>query len=445
MSNTTSQSILSGKRFWIAIFLFFNLLINYIDRVNLSVAAPAIMKHFHWDAAQMGWIFAAYLWTYTLCLIPTGALVDRYGARNVSAIAISVWSAAAMVTGGVTSFANMVMARLGLGIGEATTFPVAGKLIRQWFPAKERGIAGAIFHCGGHAAPALALPFVAWIVVYSGWRLSFVILGGLGFIWLIFWLLYYRQPEECRWLTEEERQLILNTRDVSLAPTASSSSRIDLKKVLPVLLKQGSMWGVMLTQGCSTYFNYVFLAWLPTYLVQARGLHLVKAGVLGAIPYLVAMVAVLSFSRLSDRLLTPEGIRLGKRRNVVITLLLCSTVVMAINFVQSQTGLIVVLSLAMSFNLTCLTLNLILTNDLLEDANLAATVLAMDAVAANVFGLFAPVVTGYIVKATGSFAAAFYIQGFVVIAAAAICFTLTRKPIHGPIRGEMAVPLAASH
>ena len=95
MSNTTSQSILSGKRFWIAIFLFFNLLINYIDRVNLSVAAPAIMKQFHWDAAQMGWIFAAYLWTYTVCLIPTGALVDRYGARNVSAIAISLWSAAA--------------------------------------------------------------------------------------------------------------------------------------------------------------------------------------------------------------------------------------------------------------------------------------------------------------------------------------------------------------
>jgi ACS family glucarate transporter-like MFS transporter len=444
MSNTTSQSILGGKRFWIAIFLFFNLLINYIDRVNLSVAAPAIMKQFHWDAAQMGWIFAAYLWTYTLCLIPTGALVDRYGARNVSAIAISLWSAAAMVTGGVTSFANMVMARLGLGIGEATTFPVAGKLIRQWFPAKERGIAGAIFHCGGHAAPALALPFVSWLVVYSGWRLSFVILGGLGFIWLIFWLLYYRQPEECRWLTEEERQLILTTRDVSLAPTASSS-KVDLKKVLPVLLKQGSMWGVMLTQGCSTYFNYVFLAWLPTYLVQARGLHLVKAGILGAIPYLIAMVAVLSFSRLSDRLLTPEGIRQGKRRNVVITLLLCCTVVMAINFVESQTGLLVVLSLAMSFNLTCLTLNLILTNDLLEDANLAATVLAMDAVAANVFGLFAPIVTGYIVKATGSFAAAFYIQGFVVIAAAAICFTLTRKPIHGSIRGEMAVPLAASH
>ena len=445
MSNTAPQSILSGKRIWIAIFLFFNLLINYIDRVNLSIAAPAISKEFHWDAAQMGWIFAAYLWTYTICLIPTGALVDRYGARNVSAIAISLWSVAAVFTGAITNFTNMVMVRLGLGIGEATTFPVAGKLIRQWFPAKERGVAGAIFHCGGHAAPALALPFVAWVVVSSGWRLSFVILGSLGFVWLIFWLLFYRQPEECRWLSEEERQLILSSRDVSLVQAAASKNKVDLKKVLPVLLKQRSIWGVMLTQGCSTYFNYVFLTWLPTYLVQARGLHLVKAGILGAIPYLVAMVAVLGFSQLSDRMLTPEGIRLGKRRNMVITLLLLSTVVMAINFVESQTGLLVVLSLAMSFNLTCLTLNLILTNDLLEDANLAATVLAMDAVMANVFGLFAPVVTGYIVKSTGSFAAAFYIQGFVVVAAAAICFTFTRKPIHGLMRSAVAAPLAASH
>jgi ACS family glucarate transporter-like MFS transporter len=383
----------------------------------------------------MGWVFSAYLWTYTLCLVPTGAFTDRFGARRVSAVAIALWSAAAIATGGVVNFTTMCATRLGLGIGEATTFPVAGKLIRQWFPARERGIAGAIFHCGGHAAPALALPLVAWIVVTAGWRWSFVILGALGFVWLVFWLLYYRQPEECPWLTEEERQLILTTRDS--APTAAAHSRnlggkIELKAVLPGLLKQRSMWGVMLTQGCSTYFNYVFLAWLPTYLVQARGLHLVKAGFIGAIPYLVAMVAVLGFSKLSDRLLTAEGISQGKRRNIVITLLLCCSVVVTINFVESQWALLVVLSLAMSFNLTCLTLNLILTNDLLENAHLAATVLAMDAVMANVFGVFAPIVTGYIVKATGSFAAAFYIQGGIVIVAALISYTFTRKPIRDP-------------
>jgi ACS family glucarate transporter-like MFS transporter len=441
-----ARGILSGKRIWIAVFLFFNMLINYMDRVNLSVAGPGIAHYFQWNPATMGWIFAAYLWTYTICLAPIGTIADRFGVRNVSAVAISLWSAATMVTGGVTGFSSMILARLGLGIGESTTFPVAAKVIRQWFPARERGIAGAIFHCGGHAAPAVALPLVAWLVVMAGWRLTFVILGALGFVWLFFWLMYYQQPEQCRWISEEERQLILATRDTGSAAVASarnSGRQVEFKSALGALLKQRSMWGVMLTQGCSTYFNYVFLAWLPTYLVEARGIHLVNAGFIGAVPYLVAVLAVLGFSRLSDWLLTPEGLNQGKRRNIVVALLLGCCVAVATNFVDSQFGLVVVLSLAMSFNLAALTLNLILTNDLLEDGYMIGTVQSMVSVMSNIFGMFAPVVTGYTVKATGSFAAAFYIQAAIVIVGAVISYTFTRKPIRGPEANRQAAAATA--
>lgn len=435
MSATKLQTIFGGKRFYIAIFLFFNLLINYIDRVNLSVAAPEIAKHFHWDPAQMGWIFSAYLWTYTACLIPIGALLDRYGARRVSAIGVALWSVAAMTTGAVTNFATMVLARLGLGVGEATTFPVAGKVIRQWFPAKERGFAGAVFHCGGHAAPAFATPFVAWVVVRQGWRASFAILGALGLVWLVFWLWKYREPQDCPWLSVEERRFIVDNRDAGPSgPEVSTTSggKSDTGEVLSALLRQRTMWGVMLTQGCSTYFNYLFLAWLPTYLVQVRGLRLMQAGVQTAIPYMVAVVVVLGFGKLSDRLLSAESLKQGKRRNVLITALLLSTVVMLINVVETQTGVLTVLALAMSFNLTCLTLNLVLTNDLLEEPRMAGTIFALVATSANLFGLLAPIITGYIVKATGSFAIAFNLLGVIVIAAALISFTLTRKRIHGP-------------
>jgi Major Facilitator Superfamily len=106
-----TPAIHGGKRFYIAVFLFFNLLINYIDRVNLSVAAPSLVRDFHWDAARLGWVFSAHLWTYTILLIPTGALLDPIGARRVSAMGITVWSAAAMVTGAVTGFASMCAAR----------------------------------------------------------------------------------------------------------------------------------------------------------------------------------------------------------------------------------------------------------------------------------------------------------------------------------------------
>jgi MFS family permease len=141
MSNVQPTSLLRGKRFFIILFLFFNIVINYIDRVNLSIAAPVISKYFHWDAATMGWVFSAYLWTYTALLVHTGWLGDRIGVRRTAAISISVWSVAAMLTGAVTNFFWMILARLGLGVGESATFPMCNNVVRQWFPAEERGFA----------------------------------------------------------------------------------------------------------------------------------------------------------------------------------------------------------------------------------------------------------------------------------------------------------------
>ena len=426
-----TRTILGGKRFYIAVFLFFNLLINYIDRVNLSVAAPVLAKQFHWDAARMGWVFSAYLWTYTILLIPIGALLDRIGARRVAAFGITVWSAAAMLTGAVTGFASMCLARLFLGMGEVTTFPVAGKVIRQWYPVKERGFATAVFHSGAHVAPAVATPLVAWLVIRSGWRGSFVILGSLGFIWLAFWLWKYREPEECTWLPAEERQFILENRHGK--SSLVQSRREPASNVLFALLRQRTMWGVLLTQGCSTYFSYLFLAWLPTYLVQVRGLHLMKAGIYTAIPYMVAVAVVLCFGKISDRLLTEEGLKKGKRKKVVILLLLLCTVVMLIDVVQSERTILIVLAMAMSFNLSSLTLNLALTSDFIEDPGMAGTVFAIVSTSANLFGLCAPVVTGYIFRATGSFSAAFNLSGMIVILAALISFALVRQPIHSSV------------
>jgi ACS family glucarate transporter-like MFS transporter len=177
----------------------------------------------------------------------------------------------------------------------------------------------------------------------------------------------------------------------------------------------------------------LFIAWLPTYLVQVRGLHLVKAGFYMAIPYIVAVAVVLCFGKLSDRLLTNEDLKKGKRKNVVILLLLLCTVVMLINVVQSERAFIIVLALALSFNLTSLTLNLALTSDLIEDPGTAGTVFAIVSTFANLFGLCAPVVTGYIFRATGSFSAAFNLSGMIVILAALISFALVRQPIHGSV------------
>ena len=428
MRATDTEPVVGGKRFYIAIFLFFNVLLNYADRVNLSVAAPELVRQFHWNPARLGWVLSAYLWTYTICLVPIGVLLDRFGPRRVAATGIALWSAAAMATGAVTGFASMCLARMSLGIGAATTFPVAGKVIRQWFPVKERGLAYAIFHSGGHIAPAVATPLVALLVVHNGWRASFIILGPLGFVWFALWLWKYQEAENCPWLSADEQRFILEHRGPGVAPPAAKQD--GARETLSTLLRQRTMWGVMLTQGCSTYFSYMFLAWLPTYLVQARGLRLLQAGIYTAIPYWTAAAVVIAFGRFSDRIFTEESLSKGKRRKVVITLLLLCPVVTLINVVQGETAVLVVLALATSLNLASLTLNLVLAGDLIEDPRMAGTVFAMVSTCANLFGLCAPIVTGYVVKATGAFSAAFDISGAAVILGALISFTMVRRPIH---------------
>ncbi len=436
MDGTRPPSLLTGRRFFIVLFLFFNVIINFIDRVNLSIAAPAIAKQFHWDSATMGWVFSAYLWTYTICLIPCGWLVDRMGTRLISSVSIIVWSASAMLTGAVTNFTNMIAVRLGLGIGEATAMPACNKVIRQWFPASERGFATAIFHSGVFVSVAIANPLVAWLVLRSGWRWSFVIVGALGFVWLLFWHRWFQPPEHCSWLPESERELILRNRHYT-----EGASKTDFWAVTGVLLRQKTMWGLALTEGCVNYMNYLFLSWLPSYLMHDRGMTLMQAGLYGTIPYIVGVALEIFFGRLSDRILTPERLKNGGRRNQVILFLILSSVILLISVVHTKWAILALISLALSFNTTTVTFMYSLTNDLVEDPQIAGAAFGVLLVGGNLFGMAAPVVTGYLVKATGNFTSAFGLSGLVALAGAAMAYWWTRTPIRGVLKTEARVAM----
>src|ERR1700733_5253461 len=187
-------SLWSGKRAYIAALLFLNLFINYMHRINLSVAAPAIARDFHWDAAKMGLLFSSYQWTYCIFLLLWGWLSDRIGTRWVNGLSVTLWSIAGMLTGVATTFAGMLITRLALGAGEAASFPTSGKVVRQWFPASERGLATAIFNAGTFAGPAFSAPLVAWLLLKVGWRESFMMTGALGFVWVVVWLKFFHVP-----------------------------------------------------------------------------------------------------------------------------------------------------------------------------------------------------------------------------------------------------------
>lgn len=416
-------SLWTSKRFYIAALLFLNLFINFMHRINLSVAAPAIAKDFGWDAGKMGLLFSSYQWTYCLFLLLWGWMSDRLGTRWVNGLSVTLWSIAGMLTGVATTFGGMLVTRLALGGGEAASFPTAGKVVRQWFPPRERGLATAIFNAGTFAGPAFSAPLVAWLLLKEGWRVSFMMTGSLGFVWVVLWLTFFRTPADCTWLPEAERNYILAETDSPSKPAAPP------KGTLLRLMGRKTMWGLFLTQGCCAYTMLLFLFWLPSYLVQSRHMSLTKASWFTSVPYVVAVGLGLLIGKLSDSILTHEAIKQGKRRTLLIVFILLSGVVLLTNMIHNEYLLLFLISISLTCISSALSLNIALTNDLVWNPEIVGIATAFLILGGNVFGSLVPVATGYIVKWTGSFDLAFYLAGLLLFVAALICFTMTRTPL----------------
>jgi len=427
--NAHVRSMWRNKRLFVMIFLFTASLINYADRINMSIAAPSVAKEFGWDAGIMGLVLSSYLWSYTAFLIPAGWLTDKLGPRKLNSLGISFWSLATMVTAGVSGFGTMMAARLALGVGEATTWPSSGKIIRNWFPSQERGLATTMFRAGGDLGATIAMPVVAWLVVKSGWRMSFVILGAVGFVWLIFWVKYYRSPEQCTWLPAAERDYILANNGSGPAVTAAATDKPKVKGVVLRLLGQQSMWGLGLSQGCIVYTQYLILTWLPSYLVQVRHMQLVKASVFSSAAFLIAMFIGIGAGKLSDMLLTPEKVLRGHRRTLIVVCMLISCSISFVGVFKDPIMVFAMVTLAKAFVSASMGLNLSLTNDLVTNPAVAGTAFGIQLLCANVIALMAPIVTGFIVKTTGSFDSGFYLAGAILIIGILISLTCTRKPI----------------
>jgi MFS family permease len=416
-------SLWSGKLFYIAALLFLNLFINYMHRINLSVAAPSIARDFHWDAARMGLLFSSYQWTYCVFLLLWGWASDRIGTRWVNGFSVTMWSIAGMLTGVATSFAGMLGTRLALGAGEAASFPTSAKVVRQWFPDSERGLATAIFNAGSFAGPAFSAPLVAWLLVREGWRVSFMITGSFGFVWVVAWLLIFRKPAECSWLPEAERSYILAQTD-SQNKTARAP-----KGTLRRLLSRKTTWGLFLTQGCCAYTMLLFLFWLPSYLVQSRHMSLVRASWFTSVPYVIAVISGLFVGKLSDSLLSRQAIKQGQRRTLLMVFIVLSGFVLLTNMVANEYVLLVLVSISLACISSALSLNIALTNDLTWNPQMLGIAIGFLILGGNIFGSLVPIITGYIVKWTGSFDYAFYLAGFLLFIAAVVCFTMTRDPL----------------
>ncbi len=258
-----------GRYRWrVCALLFAATTLSYLDRQVLGILAPYLQTRLGWTDLDYSYIVAAFQAAYAIGLVGTGALIDRFGTRVGYALAIGVWSVAAMghaLAGGVVSF---MAARFALGLGEAGNFPAAIKTVAEWFPLRERALAAGIFNAGASVGAIAAPLLVPWITLHWGWRAAFVLTGALSLVWVVQWLHSYRPPERQPKLSHAERAYIGMDAD----PTRKA--RIPW---LP-LLRYRQTWAFLAGKFITDPVWWFYLFWLPKFLHSSYGLNLVALG-----------------------------------------------------------------------------------------------------------------------------------------------------------------------
>jgi MFS family permease len=417
---------MGNRRNWVALLLFCLVIINYMDRVALSVAAKPIAATFGLSPVAMGYLFSSFLWTYVLCLVPIGLVVDRIGTKTILGGGLLLWSAATAFTGMGWSFASVLTGRLLMGAGEATSYPGGGRAIRDWIPEGERGMVTTLFNSGAVAGPAFGAVLVGWLVSTFDWRAAFVTLGCLGVIWLVAWVIWYGPPETVSWLSARERDKILRERHGRDLDTVHEGAT---QSSLTHIMSCPTMYGLMLSQACIVYNGYLFLTWLPSYLQTTLHLTTLNTGLFTAIPYGLTIVLGLLIAWLSDRLLRPASVRSGGRRYFVVAMMLMGLTVLAAPLVHDTVLLLAVMTVVLTASNTASAFNLTMVNDLSENPRDAARVMSLVVFGGNACGLLAPIVTGYVVSATGGFEWAFRIAAGLLVIGIVLSLALSRGRI----------------
>ena len=285
---------LPRRRWRIAWLLGIGVLVNYFDRVNLSVSSQALVATFGISDVVFGYLSSAYNWTYAACQLPIGVVLDKFGVRRVGRVGTFLWSVASFGAAVTPSLNGLFGARFLLGIGEAPTFPSNAKAVGMWFPEHERGLSTALFDGAAKFASAIGVPLIGAFLLYAGWRWSFALTGAISFIYFLYFWRVYRDPEEDAELTEAERQYI---RQDKSAPAPASSAHASPASANPAiqppssigrLLAQRKVLGLTLGMGAYNYVFYLLLTWLPRYLATSLHVELFHSFLYTSVPWLVA-------------------------------------------------------------------------------------------------------------------------------------------------------------
>jgi len=389
------------KRLDIALLSFFAMMIALCDRINMSVAAPVLMKERGWDTVQMGWVLSGFFIGYSLMMIPSGIIADRYSPKWVLAFCIAWWSFFTALTPLPNSLVAMTVLRILMGAGESGMMPCVNSILVRWFPRHEYSRATTFSWSGGSVGAIVAFPLASTILSYWGWPAVFLVFASLGAVWLPFWIKGVTDdPADCHNLPKSELAHILNGR-----PALATVNRVPWKHIL--LLPP--LFALMVLHFSFNWIAYVLASWLPTYLMAERHFSLAKMAIGSSLPFVSILLGGNLFGVLIDRYSLRYD-RTRVRKVFVIPFLMAGGSLLLVPVVTSQ--VLTVVCLCVSAGLISGAYPVITSGSLDIAPRYAGTVVALQNCIANFSGVLVPIVTGYVVKVFG-WGAVFYLSSVI--------------------------------
>jgi ACS family glucarate transporter-like MFS transporter len=413
-----ATKLASRTRWMILATLFIVTTINYADRASISIAGPEIRKALGLSPVEMGFVFSAFAWSYVLAQLPGGWLLDRFGSKITYFFSIFLWSLFTMLTGtvgfltGGAAVATLFVLRFVVGAAEAPSFPGNSRITSAWFPTHERGLASALFNSAQYFATVLFAPIMGWLVHSFGWESVFFVMGGLGIAIAFAWLKLIYGPKDHPSVSASELKYIEEGGalvDLDGARRSSEPPAVDTVACVKELLSNRMLLGVYIGQYCINTLTYFFLTWFPVYLVQERHMTILKAGFVASLPAIAGFLGGVVGGTISDRL-AKAGFSLSISRKLPIVMgMMLSMSMIACNYIEQDMLIVAVMALAFfGKGVGALGWAVVADTSPKEAGGLSG---ALFNTFGNIAGITTPIVIGYILQATGSFAGALVFVG----------------------------------
>ncbi|TIC80185.1 MFS transporter [Nocardioides sp. GY 10127] len=398
-------------RWWFVALLVLGGIVNYLDRSTLSVGNTTIASELGLSNTEMGLLLSAFSWPYAIANLPAGFLVDRFGPKRMYAGAATAWSAVTLLTATARAFGPLYAFRVLLGVAESPFFTSGLKVANRWYAKDERSLPISLINTGSQIANAIAPPLLTWLLLTFDWEGMFVAVGVLGVVLVAVWLLSYRDPSH-------DEALAIKGAEALAAEDAAEGEQKSSLRTWGGLLKEANTWFMVLGAFGIFYTVWVYLTWLPSYLETDQGFSLSTAGWVAALPYLCGVLGVLVGGGTSAALVR-SGMPVLRARKlpIVVGATLAAASVLPVAYVSSTGLTIVLLCLGYFFSQVPIGVIWTLASDV-APAHQVASLGAIQNFGGFVGAAFAPVVTGWILDATGSYSLVFLVGGILLLVGA---------------------------